>query len=91
MGGLLVQVMYGSEEVSRLPVVLAPGLLVARASSMWVTAKLPGGAVVWWDGRSRAHIDLPQGYRGAVQVPRTIQTVMEEQTSTLDELVVSEL
>lgn len=60
--------MHGSEEVSRLPVELVPGLVVAQASSMWVTVALPGGGVVWWDGRSRAHIDLPQGYRGAVQV-----------------------
>jgi hypothetical protein len=59
--------MFDSEEVAGLPVLLPGGLLVARASSLWLTVSLPGGPLVWWDGQGRAHVDLPRGARGAVR------------------------
>ena len=61
-----MEVLHDSEEVARLPAVLSPGILVTPVSSLWLTASLPGGVTVWWDGHSRAHVDLPRQYRGQV-------------------------
>lgn len=33
-----------------------------------VTAKLPNGIEVWWDGLTRAYIDLPAEFKGKTKV-----------------------
>ena len=58
--------MQDSEDVSQLPAVLSGGVVVVRASSLWLTASLPG-ALVWWDGAGRGHVDLASSLRGQVR------------------------
>ena len=61
------EVMFDGEEVTRLPALLDNGISVRVSSSLWVTASLPLGVTVWWDGASRAYYEVPGTLKGSVQ------------------------
>ena len=61
------EVMFEGEEQTRLPALFDNGISVRVSSSLWLTASLPQGVTVWWDGASRAYYDVPGSLKGTVR------------------------
>ncbi|XP_017781781.1 PREDICTED: hemocytin [Nicrophorus vespilloides] len=53
-------------EITKLPYKVAD-ITVRSVSSIFMIVELPNGVEVWWDGLTRAYVDVPSSFKGRTQ------------------------
>ncbi|ERL85336.1 hypothetical protein D910_02756 [Dendroctonus ponderosae] len=56
-------VVVNGADVTKIPYNVS-GSIIRAVSSIFLQVELPNGIEVWWDGVSRAYIDLPASFKG---------------------------
>uniref|UniRef100_A0AAR5QHC1 Hemocytin n=1 Tax=Dendroctonus ponderosae TaxID=77166 RepID=A0AAR5QHC1_DENPD len=57
------EVVVNGADVTKIPYNVS-GSIIRAVSSIFLQVELPNGIEVWWDGVSRAYIDLPASFKG---------------------------
>lgn len=61
------ELVVNGQDITKLPH-NAAGIKIRLVSSIFLQVELPNGVEVWWDGFTRAYVDVPASFKGKTKV-----------------------